>query len=149
VSRFYRISNHADLQGIGGLRGPGRWHTIGHPVVYMAENPSSAMLETLVHLEVDPRFLPRFYQLLLIEAPDAMAFEEITLEQLPENWQAKQSDTRRLGDGWLQSLSTPLLRVPSALTVDTWNWLLNPRHPEAKFAQIIAASTQQFDRRLF
>jgi hypothetical protein len=49
---LWRISNFAGLKGIGGLRALGRWHFAGRPVVYLAEHPAGALLETLVHQEI-------------------------------------------------------------------------------------------------
>ncbi len=37
---LWRISNYADLKGIGGLRASGWWHYAGQPVVYFAEHPA-------------------------------------------------------------------------------------------------------------
>ena len=68
--RIWRISNHADLSGTGGLRASGRWHSRGRPIVYCGEHPAAVLLEALVHLEVSlPEELPDSYQLLEIEVP--------------------------------------------------------------------------------
>jgi RES domain-containing protein len=48
---LWRISNYADLSGAGGLRAAGRWHSQGKRIVYLADHPSSALLEMLVHLD--------------------------------------------------------------------------------------------------
>ena len=68
--RLWRISNHADLSGEGGRRVGGRWHERGRPVVYLSEHPALALLENLVHLEIDPEDLPSGYQLLTVDVPD-------------------------------------------------------------------------------
>ncbi|HXH47142.1 MAG TPA: RES family NAD+ phosphorylase [Bradyrhizobium sp.] len=51
--RIWRISNFDDLSGIGGLKTDGRWHDRGRHVVYAADHPASALLEVMVHLEID------------------------------------------------------------------------------------------------
>ena len=56
--RLWRISNHASLTGEGGLYASGRWHTRGQRVVYLADHPASALLEVMVHLEIDAEDLP-------------------------------------------------------------------------------------------
>ncbi|AVT78400.1 hypothetical protein RPPS3_43380 [Rhodopseudomonas palustris] len=56
---LWRISNYADLTGTGGLRASGRWHSRGRRIVYLADHPSSAVLEMLVHM--DREFLPATY----------------------------------------------------------------------------------------
>lgn len=44
---------------------------------------------------------------------------------------------RTLGDGWLDSLRAPVLAVPSAIVSTELNYLINPRHPEARLIPII------------
>ena len=50
---LWRISNYPNLDGTGGLYVSGRWHSKGHPVVYCTLNPSTSLLEILVHMEID------------------------------------------------------------------------------------------------
>ena len=45
---LWRISNHSALDGRGGLYAPARWHSQGHPVVYLATSPAGALVEVLV-----------------------------------------------------------------------------------------------------
>jgi RES domain len=54
-----------------------RSHSAGQPVVYLAENPSSALLEIFFHLETDQDHRPDSYQLLKIGADDSLAFETV------------------------------------------------------------------------
>jgi RES domain-containing protein len=49
---LWRISNHADPSGRGGLTASARWHNQGRSIVYPAETPAGALIEILVHLEV-------------------------------------------------------------------------------------------------
>ncbi len=146
---LWRISNHADLTGAGGMIAPARWHTAGRPVVYLAENPASALLEVLVHLEVDEAHRPSAYQLLKVEAEEAIASEQIDLSSLPPSWSTEEATTQAMGDAWLRSNRTSLLRIPSAIVPETWNWLLNPRHPDAARMRIIQVRKDPFDPRLF
>jgi hypothetical protein len=50
--RVYRVCRaiHARLDGEGAKRVGGRWNSPGHPVVYMAQSISLAVLENLVHM---------------------------------------------------------------------------------------------------
>jgi hypothetical protein len=57
--------------------------------------------------------------------------------------------TRRIGDAWLTSLSTPMGRVPSVITPHTWSYLLNPEHAGARQVQIAEVIKERFDNRLF
>ncbi|WP_431860509.1 RES family NAD+ phosphorylase [Azospirillum sp.] len=146
--RLWRISNYADLQGVGGLRAGGRWHSRGRPVVYLADSAAGALLEVLVHLEVaTPDALPDTYQLLTVEVEDTVV--PVDCPPLPADWPAREGVTRGVGDAWLAAGRSALLRVPSAIVPDVHNVLLNPLHPDAGKATIIAVRTVPFDRRLF
>jgi len=146
---LWRISNYADLLGIGGLYASARWHTAGQPIVYLAENPSSALLEVFVHLETDEDHRPDSYQLLKIEADDDLPFETVELASLSPKWGTDEQETQLRGDEWLAGKRTSLLRVPSAITPETWNWVLNPRHPHAGKIRIVQVKMHLYDARLF
>lgn len=142
---LWRISNYADLSGTGGTRFPGRWHHAGHPVVYLAEHPALALLETLVHLDLPIEDMPSTYQLLKVEVPDDSTHNLIIDV---ENWKENKALTMDMGSEWLTGQSTLLLRVPSAI-VPGWNYLLNPSHPRAGESMVIDVNQHPFDPRLF
>ena len=121
---LWRISNHANLGGEGGLLASARWHSQGHPILYLAETPAGALVEVLVHLELDPARLPQNYKLLKAEAPDNISSRTIHKHDLPKNWTENLLATRTIGDEWLRSRITALLRVPSAVVPETFNVLL-------------------------
>lgn len=146
---LWRISNYADLLGIGGLYASARWHSSGQPIIYLAENPSSALLEVFVHLETDEDHRPDSYQLLKIEVEDDLAFETVELASLSPEWTTNELETQSRGDEWLAGKRTALLRVPSAITPETWNWVLNPRLPDASRIRIIQVEVHLYDARLF
>jgi RES domain-containing protein len=83
---LWRISNHLSLAGDGALRTPGRWHSRGRRVVYCAQTPAAALLEILVHFEIDIQDLPIRYRLLKIEAPDDVPVGRVSVDDLPANW---------------------------------------------------------------
>ncbi|KWE48795.1 hypothetical protein WL76_23715 [Burkholderia ubonensis] len=143
MTTLWRISNYADLKGIGGLRAGGRWHFAGQPVVYLAEHPALALLETLVHLEIPSvAQLPNGYQLLRVEVPDSVAVAEIAEHDAPADWRTNPDWTKGAGTEWLQTKPSALLRVPSAVVPHAHNFLLNPLHPavaEIRIAEIVQA----------
>lgn len=146
----WRISNHRDLSGTGGLRASARWHHAGAPIVYTASSPASAMLEAMVNLELNELTqLPDAYQLLQIDVPESLTVPELNEDELPADWQAKMNATRDFGDRWLRGLSSVMLAVPSAIVPHTQNYLLNPAHREAKKIKVVAQGSYPFDLRLF
>jgi RES domain-containing protein len=145
---LWRISNHSSLDGRGGLLASGRWHTRGRPVVYLAESAAGALLEALVHLELDYNTLPESYGLLKSEAPDSVRLQNLNVNKLPYNWVNDQVTTRTAGDEWLAANRGALLRVPSAIVPETGNVLLNPEHSEARKIRVLSYRPYPWDRRL-
>ena len=109
----------------------------------MAQTISLAVLENLVHMsKVD---FPVGYVSVsaLIPAELSILGDDDVKKDLPY------AGPRDLGDYWLESLASVVLRVRSALIPEEFNFLLNPRHPG--FAQIVVepAIPFIFDERLF
>ncbi len=150
MTTLWRISNYPDLSGEGARVASGRWHTLGRLVVYLAESPAGAMLERIVHLtdRNEEGILPRFFQLLQVSVPDEIPIKPLSVLARVD-WKEHSESTQPIGDAWLASLETPLARVPSAIVPRTWNYLLNPEHPDAKQIQIVEVINEQFDNRLF
>lgn len=142
---LWRISNYADLSGIGGLRAAGRWHSQGRRIVYLADHPSSALLEMLVHMGRD--LIPPTYQLLRVTAPDDIAVEHVG-PNLPPDWRARTMFSREIGDRWLDRSVSALLQVPSAISARGANFLLNPAHPDAARIAVTEVIQAPFDSRL-
>lgn len=146
---LWRISNYASLDGTGGLLASGRWHTRGHPVVYCAENAATTLLEILVHLEIDAEDRPANFRVLRIECPDSTSIVAIDPAELPKDWREKLLLTQSVGDRWLASRGSALLRVPSALVPETRNVLVNPAHAEASTLKISFIYERAYDARFF
>jgi RES domain-containing protein len=145
---LWRISNYASLEGTGGLHVSGRWHTRGRPVVYCSLNPSTCLLETLVHLEIDAEDRPKNFRLLRIEGPDTLSTTTVDHAELRSTWPDDLLTTQRLGNRWLAGRESAMLKVPSVLVPETWNVLINPLHHEAALLTISAVFEHAYDVRL-
>jgi RES domain-containing protein len=145
---LWRVSNYQTLDGVGGLYVSGRWHTRGHPILYCTLNPATALLETLVHVEIDSEDRPERFQMLRIEGPDSLSIEKVEAGSLSTNWAVDMSITQSLGDRWLGRGRSLLLQVPSVLVPETWNVLVNPQHAEANRLNVSATYEHAFDVRL-
>ena len=145
---LWRISNHAVLDGGGGLRAAARWHTRGRRVVYCAPNPATALLEVMVHLEIDLEDVPASLRYLEIEAPDSISREMLDVGGLGRSWRTDITATRQAGDEWLRSGRTALLEVTSVIVPATFNVLINPRHRDSARIRIARVREQEFDPRL-
>ena len=144
---LWRISNHRSLSGDSGLKYSARWHTAGHRIVYLAESPAGALVEVLVHLELDEDNLPPSYTLLRVTVPDNVNISNLTGPS-GEAWKLNLQVSRGRGDEWLREGRTAVARVPSVILPATFNYLLNPLHPDAGRIQILSAAKAKFDPRL-
>ena len=131
---------YAGLDGEGARLYGGRWNSPGQPMVYTAANPSLAVLEVLVHLDLPPELIPSDYRLLSIETPDDAPSQ--VLQVLP-------ADTVATGDAFLQAGEALTLRVPSLVVGQEINTLINPRHPAFAQVRLVSNEPFQFDPRLF
>jgi RES domain-containing protein len=140
---IWRISEHADLSGEGGIYASGRWHQKGHPIVYCSDHPSTALLEILVH--VDLKTIPETYQLLKIDCPDNISFED----KLTPLSAVDFLTTQAYGTDFLRENRACLLKVRSAIMPEAFNFLINPKHPDALKIKIDQQWRFPFDSRLF
>jgi RES domain-containing protein len=141
--QIWRISNFSDLSGAGGKYAASRWNRVGHPVVYCADHPSTSLLETLVHIDKDG--VPPSYQLLAIEVPDTANFYT---PALPKGWESYLGMSQEIGTKFLIDLQFPLMRIPSYIMPQAFNYLINPVHPDAAAITIAQTWRYPFDSRL-
>ena len=73
-----------------------------------------------------PDEAPADFQLLEVQCPDDIGITSLESSRLPEGWRDNRPLTQRLGTEWLRSRSSALLRVPSAIVPNSFNYLFNP-----------------------
>ncbi|MVN89556.1 RES family NAD+ phosphorylase [Mucilaginibacter aquatilis] len=146
---LYRISKCTyidDLSGTGARLYGGRWNNIGRAMVYTASSRSLAVLEVLVHLP--PTLIPDNFCQITLDVPDDT--EVLDMDALPRNWQdyPEPSSLKSLGDAFLKTNKHLLLKVPSAIVKEEFNYLINPLHPKARHIKIVDQKNFTFDERL-
>jgi RES domain-containing protein len=143
--RVFRVCRaiHAKLDGEGARRVGARWNSPGHAVVYMAESVALAVLENLVHMR--RKDFPTGYVVVGAAIPTQM---EILSE---DRLRAEYGDlsTQALGDRWVVSQRTAILRVKSVVVPGECNYLLNPKHPDFPLIVAELPIPFRFDERLF
>ena len=148
---LWRISRHDDLDGIGGEKADGRWHTAakGRRIVYLSEHPAVALVEVLANLKGNPRLFPDAYRMMKLVIEQSIWAAALLPESLNENWRGDLDNSRRIGDAWLNARSSALFRVPSAPSPESSNYLLNPLHPDARSLLVEWSKWVTYDKRLF
>ena len=138
-----------ELSGEGAFRYPGRWNEAGQRVVYLSQNVSLSLLETLVHAGLDT--LPGILLLSMVQLDDDLFARRSSVPDLPQDWDVYPSpqSTKALGANWFARGETLILEVPSAIVRQERNFLINTTH--ADFARIGQINTEEFrvDPRLF
>jgi RES domain-containing protein len=129
--------------GVGGLHVDGRWHSRGRRIVYTSQSLSLAQLEVLVHI-TDRRQLPSLVYAKVV-VPDEVPVGSAEPDELPAAWRRfspYSATTQLIGTRWLTEAKSAVLKVPSAISEQEWNYLLNPLHPD--FEQLRLAAPKPF-----
>ena len=137
------------LSGIGASMSEGyRWNSIHTKLVYTAETRALAMLEVSVHLDLNED-LPDDRYYVAIEIPEGITIQEVNLGDLPDDWDSKPPylTTQIIGDDFVNYNETVILKVPSSIVPQEYNYLINPNHPEASQIKVISTSKMKFDTR--
>ncbi len=144
VTKTKHVSSAFD--GEGARLNPGRWNSAGRPLVYTSEHIALAVLEILVH--ADGSLLP-YYTALSATFDDELVIK-VTEGDLAPGWSSFPApyELKRVGDDWLESGRSPVLRVPSAVVPYSWNYLLNPQHPDFPSIRLGDPVPIKLDRRL-
>ena len=144
--RLARLA-HAKLDGEGARLAGGRWNSRGRAAVYASSRLSLAALELLVHTDVP--LVPPDLVAFEIDVPDTLDIESLDLAVLPKDWRRPgHPSCRAIGDTWLAEERTAVLRVPSAVVPEEWNYIINPTHRAAKAIQVVGRRKFAFDSRL-
>ena len=143
----FRISSE---KWAGTLQGSGRaarWNSNGMFVCYTASTRALACLEMLVHLSGEQIKIP--FKLSVIYIPDDLVIEVFSGFK-STNWAELENynQCQLIGDEWIKSRRTSVLRVPSAIIKNEYNYLINPQHPDFQKIKIIDLENFEFDMRL-
>ena len=146
----YRISNAAfkdDISGTGAKLNGSRWNSLGIPMLYTSGHISLAVLEMLVNTQFKDYSIE--LDLLYIRLPDDETTNEIKLDKIKAKWKEDISYTRFIGDEFIKQNHSLILKVPSAVIHEEYNFLINPMHPEFKKVKIQKTKSFWPDNRLF
>jgi RES domain-containing protein len=148
----FRLGKHAYrttlFTGQGGLYASGRWTPRGQPVVYASGSISLAVLEYTVNYR--RRGWAPATVLGRTTIPAGVRIESVSIDSLPTNWFAADPppQLQKIGGDWLARGASAVLRVPSAIVIEEWNFLLNPLHADFRKVRQSPPRVFNFDRRV-
>jgi RES domain-containing protein len=135
------------FSGLGAEEYGGRFNSDGTALVYTSESLALATLELLVRANDRRRLQDRVCLPVSFPSPHVTV---LNAEDLPERWNSRPytPDSQHVGDAWVESETSLVLRVPSVVVPVENNYLINPHHPDAADLEIGDAIPLPLDPRL-
>lgn len=136
------------FSGDGSVLQPGRWHLRGTRCVYASSTLSLASLEIMVH--VGGGRPPGNFVFFRVGLPDQVMVEQVPDALLRPDWRSSPGPLQlaEFGSNWVEEQRTAVLRVPSAVIPDEFNYIFNPLHPQFEMLVIADPLPFEFDMRL-
>ena len=131
----YRIgkTKHAnDLSGEGAKINGGRWNHKNQPCVYTSESRALSLLEYTVNVNIEE--IPRALSVTTIEIPDSKILI-LNVALLPGDWKSvpAPSSTKDFGTRLLRTSANSIIKIPSSILEEEFNYILNPLHKNNAF----------------
>lgn len=107
------------------------------------------MIEYFVHLDRDDP--PPDLVVATADVPDDVSRVHVAPAKLPATWRQTPAPTElaEIGDHFARRRREAALMVPSALSPDAFNWLLNPDHPDLRRVRIHPSEPLAYDARFY
>ena len=146
----YKISKTKfanDLTGEGARLYGGRWNNKLTPCIYTSETRALALLEYSVNVNIDD--VPRALSCAIIEIPNKNILQ-LSEAALPGDWKniPASSSTKKFGTALLIEAKNPVIKIPSAIIPEEFNYILNPRHVDSRYFKIIDIQDFVYDIRI-
>lgn len=147
IYRICRSEFAADLKASGFAS---RWNQDGQWVLYASATRSLAALEQLANRS--GLVLSGSYCVMVIEVPDVVdSLRSVFPEVLPPDWRRFSGYGRlqELGADWYRRSESLLLRVPSVLVPQEYNYLIHTQHPDfSTQVRLVGMEDFKWDNRL-
>ncbi len=146
----FRISAAQYAEQLTSSGNANRWNQSGQSVIYTGSSRSLSTLELVVHRSaIKPTIT---YKVMVLSiADDDRLINQIKTNDLPINWRSMihYPDLQRLGSDWYTSQSALVLKVPSAVIPQEFNYVINLKHPDfEKHVKLIRTEPYFWDDRL-
>lgn len=146
----FRISKEIHAGSLSTSGRANRWNLKGQQVLYAGSSRSLASLELVVHRGgIEP--MNRYKVLVISIADDDYLYRQVQRSELPPNWRsvAGYAALQRIGAAWYTAGESLVLKVPSAVVVQEYNYLINTEHPDfTQAVQLVRTEDYFWDSRL-
>jgi len=149
--KIYRITTSTyinDFSGTGAKLYGGRWNEKGTPVLYCAQHISLAILELLVHF--DGLTIPNNLKLLTLDIPKTEILE-FSQHEFKRVLNSKDAEFKFKNEGmkWIKNSKSLVLKVPSVIVYEEFNFLINPLHQNINKLKKSNIKDIDLDKRMF
>lgn len=146
--RIYRIVNKKYSKSLFASGMEGRWNSAGKKVIYAAESIPLAFLENMVRRQGIG--FNRDFHTMIIDVPEKTKISRINVDDLEEGWRNfhNYSKCQPLGNKWYDAGSTLILKAPSAVLPEAYNYLINTGHRDFKLVKLVAVTDLIPDERI-
>jgi RES domain-containing protein len=126
-----------------------RWNIAGQSVLYTGASRSLSTLELVVHRSaIQPT---KNYKVMVISIADEDDLvQQVQTRDLPPNWRTMgaYSELQKIGSDWYTRQETLLLKVPSSVIIQEYNFLINVTHPDFAKVKLVREEDYFWDGRL-
>ena len=147
VYRIGKTKHAGELAGEGARLNGGRWNHKLVPCIYTSESRALALLEYSANVGIED--IPRALSITSIEIPDKGIFKP-AVSDFPGDWSVSPSpaSTKDFGSAFLKNTTYPVIRFPSIIIPEEFNYILNPLYNDKKIFRIVNIQDFVFDVRI-
>jgi RES domain-containing protein len=126
----------------------GRWNSEVNKVLYCAESIALAFLENMIRRQ-GVGFNDDF-KIIVIEIPDKTEITILNTDDLKSGWRDHNnySECQEHGNQWYNENKTLLLKVPSAVLPQSFNFVINTSHTDYKKIKLVGVSDLIPDKKI-
>lgn len=147
----FRISHFKHSKELSSSGSANRWNRKNEFVIYTGSSRSLSTLELVVHLSsINP--FPNYEVMIISIADEEELVEQVSILNLPKEWRKFEMypKLQEIGSEWYNSKRTLILKVPSAIITQEYNYIINTQHPLFREkVSLVRNEDYFFDERLF
>jgi RES domain-containing protein len=90
------------------------------------------------------------FKTMILEIPDTMKVQFVQFKDLPAGWRKfnDYSKSQPIGNKWYDEGIFPILKVPSAVLPESYNYVLNATHPDCRKIKLLKTTDLIPDERI-
>jgi len=145
----YRILKEGFANNLTASGKANRWNKRGQLVIYAGSSRSLSTLELIVHRS---NILPAIpYKVAVISFNENQLIKQVEVNKLPTNWRTFSAypALQELGSRWYTGQESLVLKIPSAVIPQEYNYMINTEHPDFSHnIQLLRIEDYFWDERL-